>query len=122
MQGVAEAAPRVGIAAACGVASVVEVVADKVPALAIGISTGAPVAGGVHLLAATTRLGSSVLTLGAGNPVLSVIEDVLASVGVLFAFVIPLVAVVGILLVAHAIRRWRRSRAAHSLVDESRAA
>jgi hypothetical protein len=130
-----------------GVASVVEIAADKVPALdhvldaaqtflapaagaivavsslsdlspmaalAVGILTGAPIAGGVHLLAATTRVGSSALTLGAGNPVLSVIEDVLASVGVLLAFVIPIVVVVGILLVAFAVRRWRRSRAALS--------
>jgi hypothetical protein len=135
-----------------GMASVVEIVADKVPALdhlldaaqtflapaagamvavsslsdlspaaalAVGIITGAPIAGGVHLLAATTRLGSSALTLGAGNPVLSVIEDVLASVGVLLAFVIPLVVVIGMLLVALAIRRWRRSRAARSWVEES---
>ena len=79
----------------------------------------APIAGGVHLLAATTRLGSSAFTLGAGNPVLSVIEDVLASVGVLLAFAIPLAAVLGILLVALAIRRWRRSRAARASVDES---
>jgi len=128
-----------------GVASVVEVVADKVPALdhvldgaqtflapaagaivavssltdlppstalALGIITGAPIAGGVHLLAAATRLQSSVLTLGAGNPLLSVIEDVLAGVGVLLAFVIPLVVVVGVVGVALGIRRWRRSRAA----------
>lgn len=137
-----------------GMASVVEIVADKVPALdhlldtaqtflapaagamvavsslsdlspaaalAVGILTGAPIAGGVHLLAATTRLGSSALTLGAGNPVLSVIEDVLASVGVLLAFVIPFVVVLGVLLIALAIRRWRRSRAARSLGEESRA-
>jgi len=124
-----------------GVASVVEIVADKVPALdhvldgaqtflapeagamlavssltdlppstalALGIITGAPIAGGVHLLAAATRLKSSLFTLGAGNPVLSVIEDVVAGVGVLLAFVIPLVVVVGIVLAVLAIRRWRR--------------
>jgi hypothetical protein len=126
-----------------GVASMVEVLADKVPALdhaldaaqtflapvagamvavsalpelsppaalALGIVTGAPIAGGVHGIAAGARLGSSVLTLGAGNPVLSLIEDVLAGLGVLLAFVIPLVAVVGIALVALGIRRWRRAR------------
>jgi hypothetical protein len=124
-----------------GVASVVEIVADKVPALdhvldgaqtflapaagamlavssltdlspgmalVLGIITGAPIAGGVHLLAAATRLKSSLFTLGAGNPVLSVIEDVAAGVGVLLAFVIPLVVVVGIVLGIVAIRRWRR--------------
>lgn len=131
-----------------GVASVVEIVADKVPALdhlldgaqtflapaagaivavsslsdlpastalALGVITGAPIAGGVHLLAATTRLGSSALTLGAGNPVLSVLEDAMAGIGVVLAFVLPIVVVSGVLLLALGIRRWRRSRAASPL-------
>ncbi len=128
-----------------GVASAVEIAADKIPALdhaldiaqtflapaagaivamsalsdlppstalALGIVTGAPIAGGVHLLAAATRVKSSILTLGAGNPVLSVIEDVLAGLGVVLAFAVPAVVVIGIVLVALGIRRWRRSHAA----------
>jgi hypothetical protein len=129
-----------------GVASVVELVADKVPALdhlldgaqtflapaagamvavsslgdlptatavALGVITGAPIAGGIHLLAATARVGSSALTFGAGNPVLSVLEDGAAGVGVVLAFLIPLAVVVSVVLLAFAIRRWRRSRAAY---------
>lgn len=128
-----------------GVASVVEMAADKIPALdhvldvaqtflapaagavvavgalgelspasalALGIITGAPIAGGVHLLSAATRVQSSVFTLGTGNPVLSVLEDLLAGLGVILAFLVPLAVVVGIGIVALAIRRWRRSRAA----------
>lgn len=124
-----------------GVATVVEVVADKVPvldhaldvaqtflapaagavlaassftelppwaALTLGIATGAPIAGGVHLLAAATRLQSSVLTAGAGNPVLSLIEDALAVVGALVAFVLPALVVAAIVLVALWVRRRRR--------------
>lgn len=128
-----------------GVATVVEIAADKVPALdhlldgaqtflapaagallavsslgdlstgtavALGVITGAPIAGGVHLLAATTRVGSSAVTLGAGNPVLSILEDGAASVGVVLAFLIPLLVLIGVALLALGLYRWRRSRAA----------
>jgi hypothetical protein len=128
-----------------GVATVVEVLADKVPALdhaldaaqtvlapvagsvvavsaltdlpaphalALGIATGAPLAGGVHLLAATTRLSSSAVSGGIANPVLSVIEDVVATVGVVIAFVVPLLALIAIVAAALALRRWRARRAA----------
>jgi hypothetical protein len=128
-----------------GVASAVEVAADKIPALdhlldaaqtflapaagamlavssladlptgtavALGVITGAPIAGGIHLLAASTRVGSSALTFGAGNPVLSLLEDAAAAVGVVLAFLLPILVVVALLLLALAIRRWRRSRAA----------
>lgn len=133
-----------------GVATVVEIVADKVPALdhaldvaqtflapaagavlaassftemppwaalALGIATGAPIAGGVHLLAATTRLQSSLFTAGVGNPVLSLAEDVLAAVGAVVAFVLPLVAVATIVLAALWIRRRRRRRVAPELAS-----
>jgi uncharacterized protein DUF4126 len=128
-----------------GVASVVEILADKLPALdhaldvaqtflapaagtmvavsalgdlptgsavALGIITGAPIAGGVHLIAAATRLGSSALTLGTGNPVLSFLEDAAAAVGVVLAFVIPALVVLAVVLLALIVRRWRRSRRA----------
>lgn len=128
-----------------GVASAVEIVADKVPALdhvldgaqtflapvaggmlavsslsdlppstalALGILTGAPIAGGVHLFAAATRLKSSLFTLGSGNPGLSVLEDVVAGAGVVLAFVVPLLVVVAIVLGVLAIRRRRRPRTA----------
>src|SRR5262245_1125807 len=127
-----------------GVASVVEVIADKVPAIdhlldgaqtflapmagamvavsslsdlptstavALGVIAGAPVAGGIHLFAATTRVGSSMLTLGAGNPLLSLLEDVVAGIGIVLAFFIPIVVLAaGAAVLAFGTRRWRRAR------------
>jgi hypothetical protein len=128
-----------------GVASVVEILGDKVPAIdhlldgaqtflapaagamvavsslgelppalavSLGVITGAPIAAGVHLLAATTRLGSSAFTGGVANPALSIVEDAAAGVGVVLAFLIPILVVVALLLVALGLRRWRRSRTA----------
>jgi len=130
-----------------GVATAVEIAADKVPALdhlldgaqtflapaagallaassfgdlppwaalALGVATGAPIAGGVHLLAATTRLQSSLFTAGAGNPVLSLAEDVLAAVGAVVAFVWPVLVVATGIGAAFWIRRRRRRRAARA--------
>lgn len=124
-----------------GVATLVEIVADKVPvldhaldgaqtflapaagalvavsaltdlppsaALVLGVLTGAPVAGGVHLLAATTRVKSSVLTGTVANPFLSVLEDVGALAGVAVAFVLPLVAALLVVLVGGLLFRLRR--------------
>ncbi len=82
-------------------------------AAAIGIATGAPIAGGVHLLAATTRLKSSALTAGTANPVLSVAEDALAIGGVVIAFVLPLLVlfvVLAVVVVVVVLRRFRRGR------------
>jgi len=126
-----------------GIASVVEVVADKVPAvdhaldllqsvlspiagavaafaalsgwpapfaLALAIIVGAPVAGGVHAIGAVTRIKSSAATGGAGNPVLSILEDVLAAVMIALAFLAPLIALVAVVWIA--IRWLRRKRLA----------
>ncbi len=129
---------------AFGVASAVEIAADKIPALdhlldaaqtflapaagamlavsslaelptgtalALGVITGAPIAGGIHLLAAATRVGSSATTFGVANPVLSLLEDGAAALGVVLAFLIPILVVVALVLLALAIRGWRRARA-----------
>jgi len=126
-----------------GVATVVEIAADKIPALdhlldaaqtflapaagamlavsalgdlqtstavVLGLVAGAPTALGVHALAATTRVGSSALTAGLGNPVLSVLEDAAASIGVVLAFLIPIVVLASLALLVFAIQRWRRLR------------
>jgi hypothetical protein len=107
-----------------GLASVVEVLADKVPAvdhaldllqtvvspiagavaalaalqgwpapfaLALAIMVGAPVAGGFHAMGALTRVKSTAATAGAANPMLSALEDVLAGVIIVLAFLAPLV-------------------------------
>ena len=82
------------------------------PAVAavLAIVVGAPVAGGVHLLAATTRIKSSVVSGGALNPVASVAEDAL-SVGALVVVVfLPLVALALVVLIAVAMVRLIRRR------------
>lgn len=126
-----------------GVATVAEVLADKVPvldhaldtvytfarpvagalaaagafytlpptyALALGIILGAPLAGGLHLTRAGTRVASTATTGGLGNPVLSVAEDLTAGAGVVLALVAPLLTVVliGALLLFGI--RWVRKR------------
>ena len=130
-----------------GTATVLEVLADKVPLLdhaldavhtvarpaagalvavgaftqvapvygvALGIIVGAPLAGAFHLSKTGTRLASTGLTGGAGNPVLSVLEDAAAVVGVVLAFIAPLLAVVLLALlgaiVYRRVRRWSALR------------
>lgn len=61
-------------------------------AVAIGIAVGAPLALGVHATKATVRLGSTATTGGIANPLLSILEDVVAFVAVAAAFLAPLVA------------------------------
>ena len=79
--------------------------------LALAIMTGVTVAGGVHILAAATRVKSSIFTIGIANPLLSVIEDFF----VITTLAVTLLAPVLLLLVVVAgifwIRRRRRARA-----------
>ena len=82
---------------------------------AIAIISGAALAGGIHTAAATSRVKSTALTAGTANPLLSVIEDVLAVGSVLAAILLPvlilLFVVVFILWIRwlrRRIRGWRR--------------
>jgi hypothetical protein len=131
---------------ALGVATVVELLADKVPFVdhtldvvhtivgplagalvafslsadlppAIGailaIALGAPVAGGVHLIAAVTRVKSSVMSAGSFNPALSLVEDVISVAAITITFLIPLITLfiapilIGVIL-GHLLRRFSR--------------
>lgn len=124
---------------ALGVATVVEIFADKIPVVdhvldAIGtvvrpmaawvgayamlsawptpwgqiaaIAIGS-VAVGVHVLKAKTRLGSTIATGGAANPVLSIVEDASALAMAAIAVLVPVAIAVVILVVAFWL--WRRS-------------
>ena len=53
---------------------------------------------GAHAAKATTRAASTLMTGGLGNPVLSLIEDVLAFAGALAAILLPLLVLVVLLL------------------------
>ncbi len=82
-------------------------------ATVLGLITGGVVAGGVHLTKAKLRLASTATTVGAGNPVLSVIEDISALVGSLVSLVVPLLLVLLLIvasIVAWGVLRRRRGR------------
>jgi hypothetical protein len=78
----------------------------------LGIAAGAPLALGVHATKAGTRAVSSATTLGLGNPIVSVIEDILAVVILILTVLAPIVAivlvVVLVVLVVRALRRLGR--------------
>ena len=129
---------------ALGVATLVEVVADKVPivdhaldvihtvlgpvaavlvsvsawsqlspqhAVLLSIITGVPLAAGVHALSAGLRLTSTGTTGGLANPLLSISEDTVTGIGVILAFLAPLLAfVVLAVIVFWMVRRWQRRR------------
>src|SRR5687767_9985728 len=132
-----------------GIATVVELLADKVPLVdhtldvlhtvvgplagalvasslsadlppAVGailaLALGAPVAGGVHLIAALTRVKSSVMSAGSFNPALSLVEDVVTVGAIAVAIFIPLLTLfiapilIGVVL-GHLFRRFSRRSA-----------
>jgi hypothetical protein len=80
-------------------------------ALALAIMTGASVAGGVHTLAAATRVKSSIFTIGIANPLLSVIEDFFAITTLAVTILAPVLLLVVCTMVVVWIRRRRQTRA-----------
>lgn len=84
---------------------------DPTTAAVAGVIVGAPTAFAFNAAQGGTRLVSTTTTGGLGNPVLSFIEDVLAFLTVLIAFVLPvLIPVVLIALVFVLFRMTRRFR------------
>jgi hypothetical protein len=85
---------------------------DPLVAMTLGLIGGGTIAGAVHAIRGGTRLLSTATTAGLANPVLSLIDDVLATVGVVFAFLLPLfAAAIAIVLVVIGVRiAWRASR------------
>ena len=59
---------------------------------ALALAVGAPIAGGVHFLAATRRVKSSVVSGGTLNPVASTVEDGPTVGAIVIAIVAPLLA------------------------------
>jgi Domain of unknown function (DUF4126) len=81
-----------------------------IPTLVAAIA-GGTTAEAVHTGRAVVRPASTATTGGVGNPVLSLIEDVGSGVLTLFAFVVPLLAillVIGLLVAVFIL--WRRAR------------
>ena len=63
-------------------------------AIVLALALGAPLAGLTHLMAAATRVKSTVLTGGVGNPVVSAAEDGLSIGAIAIAILAPLLALV----------------------------
>lgn len=88
------------------------VVTDIHPILAM--VAGLLVAGGVHATKTAARPVVTVSTAGIGNPVVSVIEDVVAFVVSLLAIILPIIAAILMLVflafIVLFVRRWRKRR------------
>ena len=88
---------------------------DPAMAAVAGLIVGAPAALAFNAAQTGVRVGSTATTGGLGNPVVSLIEDVLAFLTVIVAFlapvIIPLVLLVLAVVVSRLARRIREARA-----------
>jgi uncharacterized protein DUF4126 len=90
-------------------ASVMWQISDPLTAIALGVAVGAPSALVPHAAKSLLRAGSTALTGGLANPVLSLLEDVAAVALFVLAVVVPVLVAAGLLLVAFLIvRRFAR--------------
>ena len=77
----------------------------------LGLIGGGAIAGTVHAVKGTARIFSTGTTAGAGNPILSFIEDAIATLGIIVALLIPVLAAILVLgLVVFGIRVFRQRR------------
>lgn len=97
-------------------ASVLWQVSDPLTALALGVAVGAPTSLVPHAAKSLLRAGSTVLTGGLANPVLSLLEDLAALVLFVLSVLVPVLVAVSLLMVAFLIlrRTLRRSPSAVS--------
>lgn len=65
---------------------------DPLMAMTLGLVGGGAIAGVVHAFKGTTRVASTGMTGGLGNPVLSFFEDGVATLGIVLAFLLPVLA------------------------------
>lgn len=90
-------------------ASVMWQVSDPLTALALGAAVGAPSALVPHAAKSLLRVGSTALTGGLANPLLSFVEDAAAVVLFILSVVVPVLVAAGLLLVAFlVVRRFAR--------------
>ena len=84
------------------------VLGDTPPAAAmiLALALGAPVAGGVHAIAAATRVKSTMVTGGTMNPAVSVAEDGISVAAIVMALFVPLLALIVATLVVYAVGRF----------------
>lgn len=80
----------------------------------LGLICGLLVAGGVHAAKATARPIITGTTAGTMNPVVSVLEDVLALLITIMAILVPVLIILFLLLIVLVFIRWRRRRRARA--------
>jgi hypothetical protein len=98
-------------AAALLAASVMWKIEDPLTALAVGLAVGAPTALVPHAAKSLLRTASTVLTGGLANPVISLLEDLIALVLFIAAVLVPLVvAAVMMVVTLLVLRQWMRRR------------
>jgi Domain of unknown function (DUF4126) len=92
---------------AAGTVAVASVFTDVDPVVAavMGLIIGAPTSFGFHALKTSTRVASSAATFGCANPLLSVIEDVIAVAISVIAIFVPLI--VPVVLALFAVLLWK---------------
>lgn len=79
--------------------------------LIVSLLAGGSTAGAVHAARSAVRPLSTVTTGGIGNPVLSLLEDLGSALLTLFAFVVPVLAVLAVVAVlVLGLVLWRRAR------------
>jgi hypothetical protein len=88
----------------------------------VALVAGAIIAGSVHAGRATVRPASTVTTAGAGNPMLSLLEDVVSFALTVVAFLLPILAFVvvaaALIVIALSARAlWRRRRRRRDRLD-----
>lgn len=80
------------------------VISDMSPVLAMAL--GLLAAGGLHAVKATARPVVTATTAGVGNPVVSVIEDILSVAMTLIAIILPVIAAILVLIFGFFTFRW----------------
>ena len=88
---------------------------DPMVAAVIGLIVGAPTSLGLHTLKAGTRVASSVSTFGCANPVISIIEDVIAFTLSIVAIFAPIFVPIALVLLVWTLWRvMKRIRRGHA--------
>jgi hypothetical protein len=95
--------------------SVLGTVSDPLTAIVLGTAVGAPSALVPHATKSALRAASSATTGGLANPLISLLEDVIAVVTFVVAVLLPLLVVCMLGLTLWLASRWLRRRRAASL-------
>jgi len=94
--------------------------ADPAVATLLGLIIGTPTAFGFHAIKAGARATSSLTTMGIGNPILSLVEDVISVVLTLISLLVPVL--VPLMLIVIGILMWKLYKAVRRQLPARRTA